>query len=103
MATIEEITGRIRRQAEASGAALDKTIKLDLKGEGFIHIAGSEVTNEDRAADLVVRVARKDLEALGKGELDPMRAVMTGRLKLSDMGLAMKLLPQIQSLFSRSG
>jgi putative sterol carrier protein len=103
MATIEEITDRIRRQAEASGAALDKTIKLDLKGEGFIHIAGSEVTNEDRAADLVVRVARKDLEALGKGELDPMRAVMTGRLKLSDMGLAIKLLPQIQSLFSRSG
>lgn len=103
MATIEEITDRIRRQAESSGVALDKTIKLDLKGEGFIHIAGAEVTNEDRAADLVVRVARKDLEALGKGELDPMRAVMTGRLKLSDMGLAMKLLPQIQSLFSKSG
>jgi len=32
-----------------------------------------------------------------------MRAVMTGRLKLSDMGLAMKLLPQIQSLFSSAG
>lgn len=102
MATIEEITDRIRRAA-GSGAALERSIKLDLKGEGFIHIQGNEVSNGDLPADLVVRVARKDLEALGKGELDPMRAVMTGRLKLSDMGLAMKLLPQIQSLFSSTG
>jgi putative sterol carrier protein len=28
--------------------------------------------------------------------------MMTGRLKLSDMGLAMKLQPKIQSLFSRA-
>ncbi|WP_374470705.1 SCP2 sterol-binding domain-containing protein [Phenylobacterium sp.] len=102
MATIEEITDRIRHAA-ATSAGLDKTIKLDLKGEGYIHIAGAEVTNEDRPADLTVTVARKDLEALGRRELDPMRAVMTGRLKLSDMGLAMKLLPQIQSLFSNAG
>ncbi|PZQ62642.1 MAG: sterol-binding protein, partial [Phenylobacterium zucineum] len=42
------------------------------------------------------------LVALGKRELDPMRAVMTGRMKLSDMGLAMKLTPQIQALFERA-
>ena len=40
--------------------------------------------------------------ALGKGELDPTRAMMTGRLRLSDMGLAMKLQPAIQSLFSKA-
>ncbi|MCR5878683.1 SCP2 sterol-binding domain-containing protein [Phenylobacterium sp. J367] len=102
MATIDEITDRIRRAA-ASGVDLDRSIKLDLKGEGYIHIKGAEVSNEDLPADLVVTVARKDLEALGKRELDPMRAMMTGRLKLSDMGLAMKLLPQIQSLFSKAG
>jgi putative sterol carrier protein len=102
MATVEEITARIR-QAAATSTGLEKSIKLDLKGEGVIHIAGAEVTNEDHPADLTVTVARKDLEALGKRELDPMRAVMTGRLKLSDMGLAMKLLPQIQSLFSKAG
>src|SRR5688572_26304997 len=102
MATIEEITDRIR-QAAASGVDLDRSIKLDLKGEGYIHIQGAEVSNENLPADLVVTVARKDLEALGKRELDPMRAMMTGRLKLSDMGLAMKLLPQIQSLFSKAG
>jgi putative sterol carrier protein len=101
MATLEEITDRIRRAA-ASDVALDKSIKLDLKGEGFIHIEGAEVSNDDRPADLVVTVSRRDLEAMGKRELDPMRAIMTGRLKLSDMGLAMKMQPAIQSLFSKA-
>jgi putative sterol carrier protein len=101
MATLEELTDRIRLAA-GSDVRLDRTIKLDLKGEGFIHIDGATVSNEDKPADLVVTVSRRDLEAMGKRELDPMRAMMTGRLKLSDMGLAMKLQPQIQSLFAKA-
>lgn len=101
MATLEEITERIRRAA-ASGADVGRSIKLDLKGEGFIHIDGAGVTNDDRPADLVVTVSRKDLEALGRRELDPMRAIMSGRMKLSDMGLAMKLQPAIQLLFAKA-
>ena len=31
-----------------------------------------------------------------------MRAVMTGRMKLSDMSLAFSLQPQIQALFERA-
>ena len=106
MATLEELTDRIRRAAAsddgAGGPDLGASIKLDLKGEGIIHIAGAVVTNEDAPADLVVTVALKDLAALGKGELDPTRAMMTGRLRLSDMGLAMKLQPKIQSLFFKA-
>ena len=101
MATLEELTDRIRHAA-ASDGGLGKSIKLDLKGEGFIHVDGAAVTNEDKPADLTVTVALKDLKALGKGELDPTRAMMSGRLKLSDMGLAMKLQPAIQSLFSKA-
>jgi putative sterol carrier protein len=101
MASLDELTDRIRRAA-ASGESLPRTVKLDLKGEGFIHVAGASVTNDDLPADLTVRVSRADLVALGKRELDPMRAVMTGRMKLSDMGLAMKLTPQIQALFERA-
>lgn len=101
MATLEELTDRIRRAA-ASDVGLDKTVKLDLKGEGFIHVEGASVTNEDKPADLVVVVSRKDLEALGKGDLDPIRAMMTGRLRLSDMGLALKFQHQIQALFSKA-
>jgi putative sterol carrier protein len=103
MATLEELTDRIRRAASDAGAAeVGASIKLDLKGAGVIHIAGTAVTNDDLPADLVVTVALKDLAALGKGELDPTRAMMTGRLRLSDMGLAMKLQPKIQSLFSKA-
>lgn len=101
MATLEELTERIRRAA-ASGDGLDRTVKLDLKGEGMIHVDGQAVTNEDRPADLIVSVSRADLVRLGKGELDPMRAVLTGRMKLSDMTLAMSLQPQIQALFARA-
>ena len=101
MATLEELTDRIRHAA-ASDAGLGKSIKLDLKGEGFIHVDGAQVTNDDKPADLIVTVALNDLKALGKGELDPTRAMMSGRLKLSDMGLAMKLQPAIQSLFSKA-
>jgi putative sterol carrier protein len=106
MATLEELTDRIRQaaasEADSDRPVLGKSIKLDLKGEGFIHVDGAAVTNEDRPADLTVTVALKDLRALGKGELDPARAMMTGRLKLSDMGLAMKLQPAIQLLFAKA-
>jgi len=101
MATLDEITERIRG-AVASGPGLERSLKFDLKGEGFIHIDGAAVSNDDRPADLVVTISRKDLEALGKRELDPMRAIMSGRMKLSDMGLAMQLQPAIQTLFARA-
>lgn len=100
MATLEELTERVRG-AVTAGADLGKTIKLDLKGEGFIHVDGTQVRNEDRPADLTVSISRKDLVAMGKRELDPMKAIMTGRLKMSDMGLAMSLQPKIQALFSK--
>jgi len=105
MATLEELTDRIRRAAASDAAAdsgLSSSIKLDLKGEGVIHIDGATVSNDDLPADLVVTVGLKDLTALGKGELDPTRAMMTGRLRLSDMALAMRLQPKIQFLFSRA-
>ena len=101
MAALEEITERIRLAA-GSGTGLAGTIKLDLKGEGVIHIDGATVTNDDRPANLVVTISRRDLEALGRRELDPMRAIMTGRMKLSDMALAMKLQPAIQTLFAQA-
>jgi putative sterol carrier protein len=101
MATLEELTDRIRRAA-ASGEGLTRTVKLDLRGEGVIHVDGAAVTNDDRPADLTVSISRADLVRMGKGELEPMRAVMTGRMKLSNMALAMSLQPEIQALFERA-
>ncbi len=102
MATLQELTQRVKA-AVGEDAGLGKSFKIDLRGEGFIHIEGGAVTNEDKPADLTVSVRHADLEALGRRQLDPMTAVMTGRLKLSDMNLAMSLQPQMQALFSKLG
>ncbi len=100
MTPLEQLTDKVR-QALVGVPGLAQSIKLDLKGEGFVHVAGNVISNDDKPADLTVRVSRRDLEALGKGKLNPMTAAITGRLHLSDMSLAMSLMPQIQALFSR--
>ena len=91
MATVAEITTRLR-QAMKDRPGLPKSLKLDFKGEGFIHVDGQSVTNDDAPADCTVVVSREDLEALAKGELDPMSAMLRGRLKIKgDMAVAMQL------------
>lgn len=93
MATVEEITSRLQT-ALAGQSGLDSTITVDLKGEGFIHIDGTKVTNEDLPADCTIIVSREDLESMVRGELDPTMAFMTGRLKINgDMSVALKLQP----------
>jgi putative sterol carrier protein len=93
MATVEDITARLQ-QAIAGGAGLSKTITVDLKGEGFIHIAGTQVTNEDAPADCTIIVSRDDLESMVRGELDPTMAFMQGKLKINgDMSVALQLQP----------
>lgn len=100
MATLDEITDRFRT-AVGVDSGLGKSLKFNLKGDGVIVIDGGEVTNADKPADLTMTISKDDLEALGAGKLDPMTAVMTGRLQLSDMGLAMGLQSKMQTLFSK--
>ena len=91
MATVADITQRLR-DALTDRPGLPKSLKLDFKGEGFIHIDGNSVTNDDTPADCTVVIAREDLVAMAKGELDPMAAMLRGRLKIQgDMGVAMQL------------
>jgi putative sterol carrier protein len=83
------------KAAAAKAPNLGKSIKLDL-GEGIIHIDMTGdiavVTNEDAEADTVVITTVETLDALRKGDLNPLRAMMGGKIKIKgDMGLAMKL------------
>jgi putative sterol carrier protein len=100
MATLEEITDRLRT-AVGTDSGLGKTLKFNLKGDGFIFIDGGSVTNEDKPADLTMTISKDDLEAMGAGKLDGMTAVMTGKLQLSDMGTAMALQGKMTQLFSK--
>ncbi|WP_454717083.1 SCP2 sterol-binding domain-containing protein [Caulobacter segnis] len=100
MATLQEITDRIKG-AVGDDSGLGKSLKFDLKDAGVIHIDGGAVTNEDKAADLTMTLSLDDLLAIGAGSLDPTMAVMTGKLKLSDMGTAMALQPKMGALFAK--
>ncbi len=91
LATVSDITERLRAGL-AGQEDMGKTLKIDFKGEGFIHVDGRSVTNDDAPADCTVVVSREDLEALARGQLDPMAAMMRGRLKIKgDMAVAMRL------------
>jgi putative sterol carrier protein len=100
MATLQELTDRVKT-AVGTDAGLGKTLKFNLKGDGFVFIDGGTVTNEDKPADLTMTISLDDLVAMGAGKLDAMTAVMTGKLQLSDMGLAMGLQGKMQALFSK--
>ena len=99
MLRLDEITERMKT-AVGGDSGLGKSLKFDLKGDGFIFIDGGTVNNEDAPADLTMTLTTDDLIAIGEGTLDPMTAVMTGRLKLSDMAAAMALQGKIQALFA---
>jgi putative sterol carrier protein len=100
MATLEDITGRMKA-AVGEDSGLGKSLKFNLKGDGFIFIEGGAVTNADSPADLTMTITKDDLEAMGEGKLDAMTAVMTGKLQLSDMGVAMALQSKLQTLFAK--
>jgi putative sterol carrier protein len=100
MPQLSEFTEKMRT-AVGADSGLGKTLKYDLKGDGFIFIDGGTVTNDDRAADLTLTISMDDLYALYSGKLSPMSAVMTGKLRMSDMGLAMQLQSKLEALGNR--
>lgn len=65
----------------------------------FIDGSGSEnvVSKEDADADCTISTDAETFMALKNGDLNPMMAVMSGKVKIKgDMGLAMKLQSLIQ-------
>lgn len=102
MATLQEITDRVKA-AVGADSGLGKSLKFDLKGDGFVHIDGGNVTNEDKPADLTLTISLADLLEMGAGKLDATMAFMSGRLKMSDMGLAMSLQSKMSALFAKMG
>ncbi len=96
---LEVITEQVKGAATKM-PNLGKSLKLSLD-EGVVHIDLNSdeavVTNEDKDADCTIITKVDTLMKLRNGELNPMAAVMSGKVKIKgDMGLAMKL----QSLLS---
>lgn len=98
MATIEDIIDWMNDKPEAL-SKVEHSVQFDLKGDGFIHVTREGATAEEKPADLTIRVTLADLVALGERELDPMKAVFTGRVKVSNMMTVMKMQPTLKALF----
>jgi len=88
---------------ERGGWLPGKTVKINFGADGVLLLDGvaGKVSEEDGAADTTISVSWDDLEALGRGELDPMTAYMRGKLRVDgDMGNAMQLQSVIAKLRS---
>lgn len=88
----------IQKQA-TKAKPLGDTLKFDFGGDQ-LYIDGTADSNivsaDDKAAACTVELSKADFQALISGQLNPMSAVMSGKIKIKgDMGVAMNL----QSLF----
>ena len=89
--TKQELTQKMN---DAGAVIPGKTVKLDFGDGGTIMLdgAGEKVSEDDGAADTVIKIAWADWEAMTAGQLDGMTAFMTGKLKVEgDMSNAMQL------------
>ena len=91
---ISVILDQIRTQAEGV-SPVGATFKFVLD-EHIVFIDGTgdknTVSSEDMDADCTITTSIETMQKLKSGDLNPMMAVMSGKVKIKgDMGLAMKL------------
>jgi len=91
---LQELTDQIRAKATHADS-LNATAKL-VTDQGVVYIDATQspvvVSNDDKPADCDLHVSVDNLVKMGTGELNPMMAFMTGKLKVKgDMGIAMKM------------
>lgn len=83
------------KQKVANASPIGKTLKFDF-GDQQLFVDGTsasnQITMENRDADCLVLVSMDIFISLVRGELNPMAAVMTGKVKIKgDATVAMKL------------
>lgn len=91
---INIILAGINAQA-ASASPIGASIKFQLD-DHIIYVDGKGVSNvistDDKEADCLIISSMDTFKALQSGDLNPMMAVMSGKVKIKgDMGVAMKL------------
>ncbi|GAB3549531.1 SCP2 sterol-binding domain-containing protein [Spirosoma fluminis] len=92
--TLQELTEQIRNKATHADS-LNASAKI-VTDQGVVYIDAKQspvtVTNEDKPADCDLHVSINNLIKMGTGDLNPMMAFMSGKLKVKgDMSVAMKM------------
>ncbi|MEN9302477.1 MAG: hypothetical protein RL264_906 [Bacteroidota bacterium] len=92
--TLESIMPLVNQKVQGA-EALGNTLRFDFE-EGCIHLDGTGAVNvistESKEADCWVNVSLEDFQQLLTGDLNPMAAVMSGKVRINgDMTIAMKL------------
>ncbi len=89
--TIAELTEKIAKVAAQKGG-LGKSLKIATDAGCVLVSADGKVSNDDLPADCTVSVKLSDLLDVMSGKLNPMTAMMFGKVKISgDMSVAMNL------------
>ncbi|WP_020605958.1 SCP2 sterol-binding domain-containing protein [Spirosoma spitsbergense] len=92
--TLQELTEQIRNKVTHADD-INATVKITTD-QGVVYIDGKQspavVSNEDKPADCDLQITVDNLVKMGNGDLNPMMAVMTKKLKIDgNMGIAMKM------------
>ena len=92
---LDQLTDRVR-DIVADKQALGFNVMFDLGETGVIHVTGDsmpmQISNDKQTADAVFFVAPEDLGSMMSGELQPMVAYMSGKLRVEgDLSRAMKV------------
>ncbi len=102
MATSEQISQifptMVERFKADKAGDLNTVIQFDLSGDNggtyWVKISDGTVTTGNGAAEssnMTVKATADDFHSLVTGQMNPMQAFMMGKLKVSDMGLGMKM------------
>ena len=92
--SLDAIVSKITEQA-SNIAPLGSTVKFKID-DTTLYVDGTgeanTVSTEDKDADCVITTTMDTFSKLKSGDLNPMMAVMTGKIKIKgDMSIAMKL------------
>lgn len=92
--TLQDITAQFEAQS-GNFPSIGKSIKFQFnEGAVFIDLNGAapQISNADNDADCTIITSIETMEQLRSGSLNPMMAMMSGKIKVKgDMSVAMKL------------
>lgn len=92
--SLETSTEAIRERI-GEDCGLGATLKFNFGDDGIIFVDATkmpnDVSNANSDAECTVDITLTDFESILSGDLDQTTAFMSGKLKVDNMGIAMKL------------